>query len=140
MASTPISFDLDEVEHALTTLQRWIGGDGLPAKGTLAKHDGTSVGVTSTFHGHLAATAGTFEDLATEIRASLAKLHDALAATVADLSNTDELAAAAADGMLARLVTPAFSTGTALATTPPPAITSVPEENAIQNANGSGMV
>ena len=103
MVSAPIRIDIDEVEHALKTLQQWVSGDRLPAKGQLGRHEGPSVGVTNSFHTQLGGAAAGFEKLANDIRAALAHQHDAIIAAVKTMGNADDQAAATARGLLMQL-------------------------------------
>lgn len=112
MVSVPIKIDIDEVEHALNTLQQWVSGDRLPAKGELGRHEGPSVGVTQSFHTQLGTTAAGFEELAGSIRAVLAQQHGAIVAAVKTLGNADDQAAAAARGLLVELSPAAESSTT----------------------------
>ena len=90
-----------QMENALKTLQMWVDGEGLPAKGALSDHQGSSVGVTAQFHGQLGSAAEMLENFAAEIRTSLSRLREDLVATVADLGSVDDEGSAIAKGMLA---------------------------------------
>jgi len=103
MDNLMIAIHQSHMEHALKTLQAWVDGEGLPARGTLSSHQGSSVGVTAQFHGQLGSAAEMLENFAAEIRTSLSRLREDLVATVADLGSVDDEGSAIAKGMLAQL-------------------------------------
>ena len=103
MDNLMIAIHQSHMEHALKTLQAWVDGEGLPAKGALSSHQGSSVGVTAQFHGQLGSAAEMLENFAAEIRTSLSRLREDLVATVADLGSVDDEGSAIAKGMLAQL-------------------------------------
>jgi len=111
MVSKRVALDRDRAEDAASILKRWAAGDGLPAHGELARHEGTAVGVAGHFHGLMVASAGTFETFSASIRAGLDVLHHAHVATVAELAGTDERAASAANSLLAEGATLAVTPG-----------------------------
>ena len=135
MNNLMIAIHQSHMEHALKTLQAWVDGEGLPAKGTLSSHQGSSVGVTAQFHGQLGSAAETLENFAAEIRTSLSRLREDLVATVADLGSVDDEGSALAKGMLAQLAPAASNVVTAAVA---PLVTSASEIAAVQATTGLG--
>ena len=113
MDNLRIAIHQSHMEHALKTLQAWVDGEGLHAKGALSSHQGSSVGVTAQFHGQLGSAAEMLENFAAEIRTSLSRLREDLVATVADLGSVDDEGSAIAKGMLAQLAPAASNVVTA---------------------------
>ena len=135
MDNLMIAIHQSHMEHALKTLQAWVDGEGLPAKGTLSSHQGSSVGVTAQFHGQLGAAAEMLENFAAEIRTSLSRLREDLVATVADLGSVDDEGSAIARGMLAQLAPAAPNVVTAAVA---PLVTSASQIAAVQATTGLG--
>lgn len=124
-----------QMENALKTLQMWVDGEGLPAKGALSDHQGSSVGVTAEFHGQLGSAAEMLENFAAEIRTSLSRLREDLVATVKDLSSLDDEGSAIAKGMLAQLAPAAPNVATAAVA---PVAKSASQIAAVQATTGLG--